>query len=317
MVESYATDELWVATEKVHGTNFSFVYDGEKLRHAKRTSYLEDKDSFYNFQEMSKRHADKIKAIFTHLRADIPTLKVIKVFGEYYGGIYPDQKGKSKAIQRTIFYSPEVDFEAFDLFYETTDDETQKILNYKQACQLFEKVGLPFAHIQAEGTLKELLKSLNPEAFESTIYLKHGMPKVEGNFAEGYVIKPVDAIFTDGGRLSIKVKNSKHLESLPALKQPVQKAPQKKEQAQLSEEEQAIVDIALGYVTEQRFQNVISKMTEDERTEKNVSSFLLQDAWKDFTKGEEKAVVDKANKLKGKIMPLLKESAVKLFTEQN
>jgi hypothetical protein len=75
------------------------------------------------------------------------------------------------------------------------------------------------------------------------------------------------------------------------------------------------VDTALGYITEQRFSNIISKLTEDERNEKNVSALLLQDAWKDFGKAEEKALVDKANKLKGRIMPLLKESAIKLFNE--
>ena len=42
---------------------------------------------------------------------------------------------------------------------------------------------------------------------------------------------------------------------------------------------------------------------------------LVQDAWKDFAKEQDKAIVDKANKLKGKIMPLLKETAVKLFNE--
>lgn len=172
--------------------------------------------------------------------------------------------------------------------------------------------------IQEEGTLKELIEKLNAEKFESTIYLKHGLKKVEGNFAEGYVIKPVDAIFIDGARLSIKVKNSKHLESMPALKQPVQKpAPQKKEQAQLTEEEQEVVDRTLSYMTEQRYQNIISKLTDDERNEKTVSSMLLQDAWKDFAKAEEKSIVDRANKMKGKIMPLLKDSAVKLFSEQN
>jgi hypothetical protein len=146
---------------------------------------------------MSKIHEDKIKTIFTLLRVEIPTLKLIKVFGEFYGGAYPELEGKSKAkpIQREVYYSPDVEFEAFDLFYKTTHgDETLKILNYKQACQLFEKVGLPYAHILAEGSVKELLKTLDPEVFESTIYLKHGLKKVDGNFAEGYVIKLNDPL---------------------------------------------------------------------------------------------------------------------------
>lgn len=147
-----------------------------------------------------------------------PNLKLIKIYGEFYGGIYPDIKSKNKPIQRTIYYCPELDFEAFDLFYETTDSTAEQVLNYKYACQLFEKVALPFAFIQAEGTLKDLIAKLDAEHFESTIYLKHGLNKVDGNFAEGYVIKPVDAIFIDSARLSIKVKNSRCLETAPVVK---------------------------------------------------------------------------------------------------
>lgn len=79
---------------------------------------------------MSKKYSDKIKTIFAELRTEIPALKMIKVYGEFYGGIYPDMKG-GKAIQKTIFYCPEADFEAFDLFYETEGDDSLKILNYK------------------------------------------------------------------------------------------------------------------------------------------------------------------------------------------
>ena len=69
--------------------------------------------------------------------------------------------------------------------------------------------------------MKQLLTTLDAETFESTIYKKYGLNKVEGNFAEGYVIKPNDAIFIDGARFCLKVKNSKHLESVPVVKQPV------------------------------------------------------------------------------------------------
>lgn len=62
-----------------------------------------------------------------------------------------------------------------------------------------------------------------------------------------------------------------------------------------------------------RYQNIISKLTDDERIEKTVSGMMIADAWKDFAKTEDKATVDKANKLKSKIMPLMKEVAVKLF----
>ena len=41
-------------------------------------------------------------------------------------------------------------------------------------------------------------------------------------------MKPVEAMWIEGERVSIKFKNSKHLESVPVVKEP-KKAPQKKE----------------------------------------------------------------------------------------
>lgn len=62
------------------------------------------------------------------------------------------------------------------------------------------------------------------------------MPKVDGNLAEGYVIKPIDALYdNENNRVSIKIKNSKHLESAPAVKQP--KQPAVKKEVTLSEED--------------------------------------------------------------------------------
>ena len=97
-----------------------------------------------------------MKDLFEVVREKIPSLKLIRVFGEFYGGLYPNKKSSNKPIQTSIVYCPELEFEAFDLFYETTEG-TSAILNYKQACELFEKVKLPFAEIQAEGKLQDLM----------------------------------------------------------------------------------------------------------------------------------------------------------------
>ena len=48
-IENHTTEEMWVATEKVHGTNFSFIHDGTQLICAKRNSLLKDSDKFFNF----------------------------------------------------------------------------------------------------------------------------------------------------------------------------------------------------------------------------------------------------------------------------
>jgi len=205
-----------------------------------------------------------------------------------------------------------LEFEAFDLFYHDASDEL-KVFNYKKAVELFEKVKLPYALIQAEGTLKDLMKTLNAENFESTVYSKHGLPKINGNQAEGYVLKPADAVWIDSQRLSIKMKNSKHLESAPAIK-PVKEAPKKKE-VTLSTEEQEIVDKCLSYISQERYSNIATKLTEDERNAKNISKMMIADAWKDLQKAEADEFVKSANKLKGKIMPEMQKALVELHTQ--
>jgi len=40
----------WVVTEKVHGANFSVVYEDGNLKYAKRKEYLSWNDDFFGFQ---------------------------------------------------------------------------------------------------------------------------------------------------------------------------------------------------------------------------------------------------------------------------
>jgi hypothetical protein len=61
LLKKHTTDELWVATEKIHGTNFCFVFNGSVMECAKRTSFLTQTDSFYNYQPISTRCEPLIK----------------------------------------------------------------------------------------------------------------------------------------------------------------------------------------------------------------------------------------------------------------
>ncbi len=40
----------WVVTEKIHGANFSFSYEDNQLKYAKRREYLNWADDFFGFQ---------------------------------------------------------------------------------------------------------------------------------------------------------------------------------------------------------------------------------------------------------------------------
>ncbi len=48
-IENHVTNELWLATEKLHGTNFCFIHDGVKLTCCKRTSVLSDDMNFFHY----------------------------------------------------------------------------------------------------------------------------------------------------------------------------------------------------------------------------------------------------------------------------
>jgi hypothetical protein len=42
-------DEIWVMTEKIHGSNFSFIYNGIVLQCARRNDILKPGENFHNY----------------------------------------------------------------------------------------------------------------------------------------------------------------------------------------------------------------------------------------------------------------------------
>jgi hypothetical protein len=87
-----------------------------------------------------KKHGDNIKAMYNFLKTAegvIANLTSITIFGEFYGGVYPGMKSIGKKIQDYIYYSPSCEFEAFDLFFTTSDNPEKQIYPYKEACTFF------------------------------------------------------------------------------------------------------------------------------------------------------------------------------------
>jgi len=296
MVDKYTGTELWVATEKVHGSNFSFIFTKENgIQCASRNKILAAGEAFNNYQVIQKKYAAKVPEIFEILAAEIPGLTQVTVFGEFYGGIYPGIKTKVKKIQDGIYYTPDLEFEAFDLFYKTAENP-RNIYPYKEACQHFAKLGIPFAAILKEGTLKELYATLDPEVFQSTIYAKFGLPKLDDNLAEGYVIKPNEAIFLENERFSIKIKSSKNLEgpgpvARLAMKEEQKKADKIVAKGEITPEQQAIITQLLTYINKNRVESALSKLTDAEKLEeKKVIKMVDDDAWKDFKKEQTQEV---------------------------
>lgn len=64
-----------------------------------------------------------------------------------------------------------------------------------------------------------------------------------------------------------------------------------------------------------RLENIATKLTDEERTQKTIQKMMIDDVWKDFNKAEEEKVVKAAAKMKGKIMPLMTKQIIKLYEE--
>ena len=64
--EQVPAEMQWVVQEKVHGTNTSFLCDGNDVKFAKRTSILEDDEKFYDYQELVDEYKEKVISLFNH-----------------------------------------------------------------------------------------------------------------------------------------------------------------------------------------------------------------------------------------------------------
>lgn len=81
----------WVATEKVHGANFSFtVTDTGSVKAAKRGGYLGDKERFFGVHQQRgflKGERERVQAVFHAVRERFRDVSSVTVYGELFGGI--------------------------------------------------------------------------------------------------------------------------------------------------------------------------------------------------------------------------------------
>ena len=200
-------ETLFAVQEKVHGANVSFLTDGLDVRMARRTAMLREGESFFGHESVLDRYEWQVVHIFNRLSLRYRDMASLAVYGELFGGYYPHPlvaNRWSKPVQQGIWYSPRVDFHAFDIYVFT--DNGGFFLPVKEASDLFSMAGIPYARTLFTGTLDECLGY--PCPFPTTIPAALGLPPIEGNLCEGIVIKPlVPLLLPDGERVALKIKN--------------------------------------------------------------------------------------------------------------
>lgn len=253
--EQVPADMQWVVQEKVHGTNTSFLCDGQDVKMAKRTSILENNEKFYEYQELLEEYRDRVLSMFKRVCLHFEWVESIAVFGEMFGGSYPhpdvQRVGRLTMIQKGVYYTPRHEFYGFDIYVFAKDGGFY--LTVEQAEILFESEGFFYAKSLFKGTLDECLAY--PNEFQSKIPEWLGYPAIEDNICEGIVIRPISPQYLrTGSRILIKNKNARFAEN-KSVKKTVR---QIGDPVIYSKELSFLITELDSYVNENRLANVVS-----------------------------------------------------------
>eukprot|EP01129_Flabellula_baltica_P010301 TRINITY_DN433_c1_g1_i1.p1 TRINITY_DN433_c1_g1~~TRINITY_DN433_c1_g1_i1.p1 ORF type:complete len:367 (+),score=76.92 TRINITY_DN433_c1_g1_i1:366-1466(+) len=269
----------WVATEKIHGSNFCIISNGNDVFCGRRKAILEEDESFFNWRDIRDKYRDDVHQIYELTQSMFPGSGAVYIYGELYGGMYnhPDvQNEKCKAVQAGISYRPDIDFYPFDIKVEDVGYVSYDV--FKELCQ----GRFLYATELKRGTFDECFDY--DVEFETFIPAQLGLPLIENNIAEGIVLKPVIPAYTDEGeRVILKKKhpNFSEVQSVPKKK----KAPAKKGPSKIPDEAQAFVDIIELYITENRLRNVISKegeIADSKKAKADLTNLFKEDVMSDF-----------------------------------
>lgn len=243
---------LWIATEKLHGANFSFWCDGTEVKVASRTQFVDG--TFYNCQSVINQYSQGVLETFHTFCKEGD---ILVIYGELFGG----------NIQKEVEYGDK-DFKGFDVTVNGTPIEKTKAFNFIRWAGVST---VPVVHV---GTFSECLalsntfkSTLTPEGYEGD------------NKSEGLVIEPVEPNwFNNGSRIYFKNKTESFSERQAKPKQVFE----------LSEDESNLLNEILEYNTPQRVSNVISKI--GQVTNKDFGKILgltTQDLLEEYTKDTE------------------------------
>lgn len=298
---------IWSVEEKIHGANCGVHYNNGEVRFSSRNLWVEDTKLFNNLHIIE----DELKGYVKKLAVEMNMVDgYFTVYGEICGNGYPSKflanVGKDetpkiisngdhkKPVQNSIYYSPNVEFYAFDIYNGTV------YLSVPVRNNMLDAAGFLRGRKLMEGSLKECIK-FEVEGFKTTLpkQLDENYLDVDDNIAEGVIIRPSDTVYYRTGRVIFKKKSSNHLE--------VEKKGTKMKKMELEIVEAVVpndviefLNGALKYITLNRLSNVMSKTKcgkvyptiEDYPTLKmgvknKLKGLLVSDALKEYIRDED------------------------------
>ncbi|UNA02290.1 RNA ligase with possible intron [Serratia phage SP1] len=264
-----SSEVAWVAREKLHGANFSFVLSNQNVNgntsvtcefHTRNTK-LELMSSFHGFLDIHKKYASRLRDIFLEIQSKYSTPVKVQVFGELIG------PAVCKGLK--VNYGPENDFVGFDIAVLFENGESI-YLDDVFVDMLFTLSHIPTAPLLGTGTFDDLAKL--PRNFKSK-YIE-----VDGdNEAEGFVLKPVyPAKLPNGSRVIFKFKSDRFSER--------KQTKVKKVVPNMSESDADKLLTMSAYINQARIDAVMSKENFTVRDFGRVQGLVAKDALEDIEK---------------------------------
>ena len=295
-MNGYCGDEEWVALEKVDGANFIFgcgVCDGVvgNMWVGRRRGILKEGDSLYNYKSVVEKYGDRVQKMLSGYAREKGVVNGgLYLYGELFGGWF---NGKSesgaKRIQKKVEYAPWNDFIVFDMAVRLSEngEKNEYYMDHDDLVELCKKYGVRVLESICRGTFDEVCEKLGKVCFESTIpglLGVDGHESLEGNIAEGCVLKPVKYGRYMGkgwNRVILKWKNEGFMEKASSCN----REKEVKVEKVMSESAKVHVEGLRGYLTENRISNVYTKLTDEEKIDLGmVCNVLWGDALKDYEK---------------------------------
>lgn len=274
-IRQYVDSNLqWVVTEKIDGENASINISPEGIRIGKRSSLFPVGSKFGKVLEVAEKHKDSFMSAYNYIieryskvtnelnEESFMKINSVTFFGESFGGVYPhkdvEKAINAKKIQGRVFYCPDNDFLIFDIAMTMEDIEgyiKNVYLDFNDVEQICCMFNLPYIKPLFFGTFEECLNyDVN---FVTTIPYYYNLPRIEDNFTEGIVIKPVkEQRFGNGERVILKKKSEKFSEK------------RKSNNAFIINKEDYSLELVNAmslssmYITENRLMNIISHFGE-------------------------------------------------------
>ncbi|VBB18785.1 RNA ligase 2 [Yasminevirus sp. GU-2018] len=304
--------DQFTASEKVHGANFQFIVNEDASNNkisiacAKRTSILEDSEEFYDWRNVLSKHRASLEILYQKVKTDLnkytgdsstKNLAGVRVYGELFGGEYPGHGKKNlKPVQKWIYYNTDIDFIVFDVVVVINSDSpdhtsetflsSDDVMDLICSCSSLKSdddsvFSLKTVPILSRGSLDEVIEFCTKNVqFNTKIPHLYGLPDIENNFAEGYVVKANVRVNVGKHRGVVKVKNPKFDEIIGFVRHDKR---DKKSTNDVSEEVKYHTEMIKPYLTQNRLDNVVSKIGPASVRPKIVGCFL-NDAKIDYIK---------------------------------